>query len=553
MNVPFLPLGESVRSATTASKESPANILRRARLPRMHRAWLLIALAWAGMHVRTAVAAPLGVKVRSADGWVEGTRTAGGVLVFRGIRYAQPPVGDLRWRAPVPPKPWAGIRSAREFSPDCPQPVSPPLTPGNKVPSVQPSRAPGQSEDCLALNIWTPAHDTNAHLPVMVWIYGGGFQGGSGALPDYDGTEFARGGVVLVTFNYRVGVLGFLVYPGLTAEAPYHSSGNYGILDQIAALRWVKRNIAAFGGDPTRVTIFGESAGSTSVNILQASPLAKGLFERTIGESTSQMDAAAGLLGRLSLRQAEEYGERYAAAVGAHSLRRLRRLSPSTLLKGGWVFWPLDPDGYVLPEEVYATFQTGRQNDVPTLVGYNAAEGVNLRVPWIRPETPWEKAMFHRLYPYPGDVQVYTDTVAWQMESWAELQARTGHHPSYLYEFDHSPPAAQGPSFGPIHAAEIDYVFRNFNRVPRPWTREDRYIGKLIASYWINFARSGNPNGPGLPHWPAFNPAAPELMKFDSTAHAVPAPRQDAFKFIDAYFARRRVAHDHAASGRPRG
>lgn len=519
---------------------------------RMRAAWTILVLAYSSMYFGAAVGASPGVNVRTSAGWVEGARMAGGVLVFRGIRYAAPPVGNLRWRAPAPPGPWTGIRSARQFSPDCPQPVLPHM-PGKEVPGPRPSRAPGQSEDCLALNIWTAAHGTNEHLPVMVWIFGGGFQFGSGAIPDYDGTHFARRGVVLVTINYRVGVFGFLVHPELTAEAPYHSSGNYGILDQIAALRWVERNIAAFGGDPTRVTIFGESAGSTSVNILQASPLAKGLFQRAIGESTSQMDAAAGLLGRLSRSQAEAYGQRYAAAVGAHSLTELRKLPPRALMRAGWAFWPLDPDGYVLPEEIYATFQAGHQNDVPTLVGYNAAEGVNLRVPWIRPETPQEKAMFGRIYPRPGDGQVYTDTVGWQMRSWAALQARTGHHSSYLYEFDQAPPAAEGPSLGPIHGAEIDYVFRNFDRVPLPWTKQDREAGKLMQRYWINFARTGDPNGAGLAPWPAYSSGAPQVMKIDSAARAIAAPRQAAFEFIDGYFSRRRTAHDHAVAGDPSG
>lgn len=482
------------------------------------------------------------LQVHTASGWVEGERISDGVAVFRGIPFAAPPVGPLRWRAPMPAVPWEGTRPAKAFGPDCIQPA--PATIGAPPPNARDaprSRAPGQSENCLTLNIWTKTSSRDARLPVMLWIYGGGFQAGSGAIADYDGAHFARSGVVLVTINYRVGVLGFLVHPELTAEAPYHSSGNYGLLDQVAALGWVQKNIAAFGGDPTRVTIFGESAGSTAINILHASPLGRGLFARVIGESTSQMDAASGLLGRLSLQQAERYGQDFATSVGATSLEALRRLPAEALQKAGRPFWPLDPDGYVLPEEVYAAFERGHQNDVPTLVGANSAEGVNLRVPWIHPETPDEQAQFRGLYPNADDPQVDSDVVAWQMRSWATLQARSGHAPAYLYLFDHGPPGDDRPGL-PLHGAEIPYVFRNFNLVPRAWTEADRRLGDRMAAYWVNFARNGDPNGAGLPPWPALRPGTPQLMRFDADAHATVVPRPEAFAYDDAYFAHRREA-----------
>ncbi|HTY93717.1 MAG TPA: carboxylesterase family protein [Steroidobacteraceae bacterium] len=483
-------------------------------------------------------AGPIGAQaapqVQTGYGLVEGEAGPDGLEVFRGVAYAAAPVGPLRWRAPLPPVRWSGVRAAHDFSPDCPQPPPPPGESG-----AQTSRGRGQSEDCLTLNIWTTARHASGPLPVMVWIHGGGFQSGSGAISDYDGAGFARAGVVLVTINYRLGPLGFLVHPDLTAEASYHSSGNYGLLDQIAALKWIQQNIAAFGGDARRVTIFGESAGSTAISILQASPLARGLFARVIGESTSQLDAAAGLLGRQSLEQAEQHGKTYAASLGAATLEQLRELPVEALVRSSTFFWPLDPDGYVLPEEVYSAFEHGHQNDVPTLVGSNSAEGVNLRVPWINPD-PSEKAAFRRLYPRPDEPAVFTDVVAWQMQSWASLQARTGHSPSYLYLFDHPTPARGGAPTAALHGAEIVYVFRNFDFVPRPWTPADRLIGERMAAYWINFARDGDPNGAGLARWPALDTHAPEVMKFDSDAHAVAAPRQDAFRLIDTYFARRR-------------
>jgi para-nitrobenzyl esterase len=498
----------------------------------------ILALACAGW-AGAASSEPLEARVHTANGWVEGEQGAGQLKIFRGIRYAAPPVGDLRWRPPAAPASWSGVRDARHFSPDCPQ--SDPVDIRRQA-EWTPPQAQGQSEDCLSLNIWTAAQRSDERLPVMVWIYGGGFQTGSGARPEYDGETFARAGVVLVTINYRVGVLGFLVHSGLTAESSYHSSGNYGLLDQIAALQWVKRNIAAFGGDPDHVTIFGESAGSTAVNILQASPLAHDLFARVIGESTSQMDAAAGLLGRQSLQQAENYGRAYGDSLGANSVEELRKLPVERLLAAAKPFWPLDPDGYVLPTEVYATFAAGQQNDVPTLVGSNASEGLNLKVPWITPQSQAEKAAFRKLYPNAGDPQIYSDTVAWQMRSWAALQSRTGHRPSFLYLFDQSPPPSDLYPPGPIHAAEIVYVFQSFDHEQRAWTSVDRQLGKLMSQYWINFARTGDPNGAGLPSWPAFHSNDAQVMNFAADSHAEPAPHQEAFAQIDAYLARRRPA-----------
>jgi para-nitrobenzyl esterase len=515
---------------------------------------LLVAAALlAGLAAAAAAAAPGDPPaVRTASGRLQGERIADGITAYKGIPFAAAPMGELRWRPPAPAAPWKGVRAAHDFSPDCPQ------APNKFASSV--GVEPRQSEDCLYLNVWTPARSQATKLPVMVWIYGGGFQGGSAARPLYDGTRFAQKGVVLVTFNYRVGAFGFLAHPELSAESGHHRSGNYGILDQIAALRWVRKNVAAFGGDPHRVTIFGESAGSTAANILQASPLAKGLFARVIGESTSQMDAAAGLLGRQSLAQAERDGLRFASSLGARSLAELRHLPAEALLQPHQFFWPLIADGYVLPRDVYAIFAAGKQNDVPLLVGSNSAEGVNLRVPWIKPETAEEKASFAQLYPEASDPeasspQPSTDTVAWQMRSWAALQAKTGRSPAYLYWFDQSPPPAPNAPHGALHGAEIAYVFQNFER-DRAWTDEDRHLGELMSQYWVNFAKSGDPNGPGLPVWPAYAAAAPQVMEFSPMPRAAAAPRESAFQFVDAYFASRRTAaqeraaaaHEHAAS-----
>jgi len=454
---------------------------------------------------------------------------------YLGIPYAAPPVGPLRWREPQPVKISKGVLQARQFSPICPQ------TPG--LASVFGDDHQSQSEDCLYLNIWTPAKSRNDRLPVMVWIYGGGFQFGAGSLPMYDGSVLARKGVLLVTFNYRVGALGFMVHPALTAESPHHASGNYGLLDQIAALNWVKANIAAFGGDPDQVTIFGESAGSDSVNYLQASPLARGLFRGAIGESTSVMDPAAGPLGRRTLAQAEQEGVAFAAILKAPTLAELRRLPARDLMTPGAAFWPLEKDGYVLPDRVYEVFAEGRQNKARLLVGSNANEVATLPIVWVKPETAEEKAAYARLYPRPDDEQLTNDTVAWQMREWAALHVKAPDQRAFVYSFDHAPPGEDGrpDPMGAFHASEIAYVFGTLGSSKRPWSDADRRLADQMSSYWTNFAKTGDPNGPGLPDWPSYRPADEQVMELTDRPQARPIPRKTELDFIESYFARRRI------------
>ena len=488
-----------------------------------------------------ASAEDLSVPVSTESGLIAGY-TENGLHIFKGIPYAASPTGELRWRAPKPAAGWQGVRRATTFAPLCFQKV--PAAPGTV------ERHLGESEDCLYLNIWSGAKTSDDKLPVMVWIHGGGHNFGGTSVPIYDGAELAHKGVVVVTIAYRLGVLGFLALPELTQEAPYHASSNYGTLDQIAALKWIQTNIAKFGGDPNNVTIFGESAGSGAVNILQASPLAKGLFVRAIGESTSQMDPFAGMLGRQSLKQAEARGLEFAKSVGSQSLKQLRSLSAESLVSKAGFYWPIENDGYVLPGEVYDLFAQGRASKIPVLVGANADEGAVLKRHWINPASDEEKRRFDAIWGRTSDPQraADTDEVLWQMWSWIDLnyKAAPKQH-SYFYWFSQFPPpganrSSAGMTYpdGPVHAAEIVYVFNNLNLRRVAWTEGDRRVADLMSSYWTNFAKTGDPNGPGLPRWPAYDPTRPQALHFNNGASEIELPHRDALEFIDSRNAARR-------------
>lgn len=449
-----------------------------------------------------------------------------GIKRFLNIPYAASTAGGQRWKPTVPASGWTGERDATEPGPICAQWRAPGA---NTVP---------MSEDCLSLNIWTPAN-RGGRLPVMVWIHGGGFMFGSNREPTYDGARLAEKGVVVVAINYRLGPLGFLAHPDFTAETAYKASGNYGMLDQIEALKWVRDNIAAFGGDPSNVTVFGESAGSTAISILQASPLAKGLFHRAIGQSTSQFDPDGGLVGRKDMRGAEAYGVEFAEKLGARSGAELRALPVEKLLSDLVFMWPTERDGYVLPDIVYSRFAAGLQNDVPLLVGANSDEGSNLQKDWVV-RTPQNAADYDRLY---GKIdqplrQSSSDAVQWQMRSWAGLQARTGKSKAWLYWFDQPWPGRKQD--GAFHGGEIVYVFRNLDVEKQPWHNEDRRLSELMATYWVNFARNGDPNGAGLPPWPSYNADRPQVMRLSPDPAVISTPRAEAQEFLDRYFDERR-------------
>ncbi len=462
------------------------------------------------------------------------------VRAYKGIPFAQPPVGDLRWRSPLPPGTWKGIRRTDSYGPSCPQA---PYDQGTTR-SIYARPPEPMSEDCLYLNVWTAAQSGEERRPVMVWIHGGALTRGSGSNPTYDGSALARRGAVIVTINYRLGPLGFLGHAELTAESEHHASGNYGILDQIAALQWVKENIAAFGGDPNRVTIFGESAGSFSVNVLVASPLAKGLFHRAIGESGAQFRPGTFLAKNFEGRpSAETMGKAFIEATGAHSIAEARRLSTDVILQtfgkdpAGQKFKTIPcVDGWVLPDEIRNIFADGKQNAVPILVGSNADEMTTLTPAEMVPKKldAFEKQAkalykdhyeeFRKFYPAASDAEAsraFLDasrdqTFAVGMRTWAREMSRVK-TPAYLYYFTRIPPLPNRDQLRCFHAAEIGYVFGNLDRLERPSEPVDFELSSKMSSYWLNFAATGDPNGPGLPKWEPYDAAGGACMELGET------------------------------------
>jgi para-nitrobenzyl esterase len=474
---------------------------------------------------------------------------ASGVRVYKGIPYAAPPIGRLRWRPPEPAAAWTGVRPTREFGAHSVQ--------GVVWDDIDLSGAE-TSEDCLHLNVWTPAAlGTEARLPVMVWIHGGGFVVGSGAEPRYDGARLAARGIVVVTVNHRLNALGFLAHPELTAESEHHSSGAYGFLDLVAALRWVKSNIAAFGGDPDKVTIAGESAGSQATSALMASPLAKGLFARVIGESGAMFASPSRALA--TLEEAEVVGLGFMRRLGARSLAEMRALPADVILAAapGLGFRPII-DGWFLPRPPAEIFAVGEHSDVPLMAGWNRDEGFNFTLHQgddaKRPYVDLARAIFGErtdelLQHYPGgspeteaasaralggDLVIIHPTWAW-----IEAQKQNGRADIFRFRFDRAPLTPQGwfgerdsRDAGSFHAGELLYVFDNLHAFP--WLHEDadRELAKLASSYWVNFVANGDPNGPDLPHWPSLRSEGSPVMALDSPHKAGPEEWRERHVFL---------------------
>jgi len=487
-------------------------------------------------------------------GAVAGT-VVDGLSEFKGIPFAAPPVGKLRWKAPQPVKPWHGIRQTTAFGPGC-------MQSGLGGAARRPAPSLHVSEDCLYLNVWTPAKRADEKLPVLAWIYGGGFTAGMTSTPLYDGTHFAQKGVVFVSISYRVGSFGFLATPQLSRESG-HGSGNYGLLDQLAGLKWIQRNIAKFGGDPSKVTVFGHSAGGFAVSMLAGSPLAKGLFRGAISESGSNFtppeDSSWAGTTIETLRMAEAAGEKWLQSLGASTLKEARALPAETLLaaqltRGGPRFWP-PADGYVIVGDQYELWTHGHFNDTPILVGDVSDEAAGFGVRQTDPAS--FEAMVRRgygdkadtilaAYPHATDAQatrsgtqLSSDTIFdWNQYTWARLESSYGKHKAYMYYFNL--PTARDPN-GSGHGQEVAYVFGNLGGPGRPApTDRDRDISQEMQDYWVNFTIKGDPNGPGLPAWPAFSESAPLVMRFGIDQGSAPIPHQDRLHVLDAYYAWRR-------------
>jgi para-nitrobenzyl esterase len=497
-------------------------------------------------------------QIHIASGVVEGTTGTKGVRAYLGIPYAAPPVGDLRWKAPQPVPAWTGVQKADHFGARCMQ---------NNVFGDMVFHDNGMSEDCLHLNVWTPAKSPHDKLAVMVWIYGGGFQAGATSEARQNGEVLAAKGVVVVSMDYRLGIFGFYSHPELTKESGHNSSGNYGLLDQLEALRWVHQNIAAFGGDPNKVTIFGESAGSFSVSAQMASPLAKGLFARAIGESGAFFGST---LAAMAVSKTEEDGAKFATAQKASSIAEMRAIPADKLLAasksgGDYRFGP-NIDGYFMPTSALEIYAAGKQSYVPLMAGWNAQE---MSFPAVMAKTTAEKfrAQVHQKFPadeaavlklyaagsdqegLASAIDLASDQfIVFGTWKWIEMQRKTGGKPVYEYIFSRVRPAApetkfQGVAenlFGAVHASEIEYVFGALDSLKGyNWQPEDYKLSDLIQTYWSNFAKTGDPNGAGLPKWPRNDSQdGYAVMHLDVDAHSAPEAHRDRFEFLDSYYAK---------------
>ena len=500
-------------------------------------------------------------RVKIANGVLESTAPAkNGVRTFRGIPFGQPPVGDLRWREPQPVKNWTGVRNADKFGPTCMQR----LAPNNDYWM----RGDGMSEDCLYLNVWTSAKTGKEKLPVLVYIFGGGFQNGDGSEPRYDGEAMARKGIVAVSINYRTNIFGFFAHPELTQESPHHASGNYGLLDQYAALKWVQENIAAFGGDPKRVTIAGESAGSMSVSLHVTSPLTKNMIAGAICESGSYVSNAT----LTPFADSEKNGAKLAEAVGAPNLAALRALSATQLQEavqkaGIRMGLGVNVDGYFMTKQQSEALEAAEQAKIPLMAGSNSEESGARSVLGQAEPTPENfVAAIRRLYPKDADkvLKVYTPKtpdevldaamalasarfIALGTWKFTEMHAKTSGKPAYRYFYTRvrpkflgtpgqPPPQNAAAPRGAAHSAEIQYAMGNLDLDTRyPWDQDDRKVSQTMQGYFVNFIKTGNPNGAGLPNWPPYEAKTNyQRMNINVVSKAEPDTDRPAYLVLDS-------------------
>ena len=491
-----------------------------------------------------------GLTVKTESGRLAGALTEDGkVALYLGVPFAAPPVGELRWKEPQPMVPWTGVRAAKEFGSHCMQAAAY---------ADMIFRDPGESEDCLTVNVWAPVKSKK--LPVMVWIHGGGYQAGGSSESRQDGQYLAHRGVIVVTMNYRLGIWGFMVHPELTAESPHHASGNYGLMDQWAALAWVKKNIEAFGGDPGNVTLFGESAGSFSVNTQMASPLSQGLFQKAIGESGGALYGSNEIARMRSEREEADsaYAQKAFVTSKLADLRKLtaNRMKAAVMSKETPARFGPDVDGYFLTDTVANIYKEGKQAHVPLIAGWNTDEGgTHARVnaatyqAFATKEFPGREKEFMTLYPGGRDITALNSGnayaadkfIAYSTWRWLEGQVQTGGKPVYRYHFELGSPGDKyhPANAGAFHSDEINYVFGTLALRPEAvWRPVDWLLSEKMGEYWTNFAKTGNPNGDGLAKWPVYSPESWTVMHLSESSTSTPDEFRARYLFLDSVWGR---------------
>ncbi|MEO8823185.1 MAG: carboxylesterase family protein [Ginsengibacter sp.] len=485
--------------------------------------------------------------IKVDGGMISGTKNAtGDVHIFKGIPFAAPPIGDLRWKEPQPVDPWRGIKKCDAFGPSPMQSSPVPFGPWSEEYLIPKKPI---SEDCLYLNVWTGASSAQEKRPVVLWIYGGGFVSGGSGVPVYDGEAMAKKGVIFVSANYRVGIFGFFALPELTKESVHHTSGNYALLDQIAAIKWIRKNIVAFGGDPDNITIAGQSAGSMSVNCLVASPLCKGLFKHAIAESGAELIDAKGRKAT-TLKEAEQEGLKYEQSINAKSLKALREIPAEELLKNYWPLNRVKVDGYLLPKSIPEIFSAGEENKVDLLTGWNEDDGLAFGKmdnaeefkKHAQEKYGVDAQKFLSFYPANSDEEAFSSqqklsrdmVFGIQNYTWAHKQSVFKNSKVYVYRFARKLPATGDYiKYGAFHTGEVAYAYGNLSFVNRcPWQPADYTLEKTMSSFWSNFIKSGNPNGKDLPEWPAYSQKNKIAMVLNVNAESMPLPDRKALDFL---------------------
>jgi para-nitrobenzyl esterase len=476
--------------------------------------------------------------IKTENGLVSGYKN-GEISIFQGIPFAQPPLGELRWKAPQPVKNWTGVLKCEKFSASPMQNKPVPFMMWTEEFITPPENL---SEDCLYLNIWTPAKSAKEKLAVFVWIYGGGFSSGSAACAVYDGEEMSKKGIIFVSINYRVGVLGFLAHPELSSESENKVSGNWGLLDQIAALRWIQKNIEAFGGDPQKVTIAGQSAGSMSVCALVASPLAKGLFRGAIAQSGGILSSFM----NLSFSDAEKSGTAFMEKMKTSNIEELRKKTAEELITAGGNFRPVN-DGYIIPVDVFAAFKAGQFNDVTMMAGWVIGDGSLMGNQTMTPEQYKQQAItkygdkaeeYLKLFPGKTDEEVAASLKESGLMQFAAMPAHLwagfSKSKAYIYQFSHVPvDKPDFPNYGAFHTSEVPFALHTLRMWKRPWRDVDFAVEKTMDAYWVNFVKNGNPNGEGVPEWKVYDKSSGNIMEIGDKPELKPGLYKGEFEFLE--------------------